>query len=209
MKNIISKEDLLKKIRGKESKEEEVEEIIGTYKMPPCKPISYITTVTPGTVIYDSNVNGYFKFIDYISPLKLSNGKSHWILKAFLLYTEDNITKQQYRDCLKSYYTDNTITNTPVINYKEVRLVDDEEYLELVTGVRNLEIEKSENPTTPMNFLFNCLSETSTSFIRVEDKTCYITGLDETEVKCIEITSDYKVIHHTFNLNNLISIMDK
>jgi hypothetical protein len=199
MKNIISKADLSKKIRGKESKEEEVEAIIGTYEMPPCKHLSY---VTPGTVIYDSKVNGYFKFINYVSPLKLSNGKSHWILKAFLLYTEDNITKRQYRDCLKSYYTDNTITIAPVINYKEVRLVDDEEYLELVTGVRDLEIEKSKNPTTPMNLLFNSLLETST--FKVDDKTYYITRLDETEVKCIEITSDYKVIHHTFNLNNLI-----
>lgn len=199
MKNIISKEDLLKN-RGKESKEKWIEEIIGIYKMPPCKPLSY---VTPGTVIYDSNVNGYFKFIDYVSPLELSNGKSHWILKAFLLYTEDNSLKRQYRDYPKPYYTDNTyIKKYPyIINYKNIRSVSNKEYLELITGVKNLEIEKSDKPITPMRFLLNCLLD-SGSF-KADGKTYYITRLDETEVKCIEITEDFSIIHHTLNLDNL------
>ena len=203
MKNIISKEDLLKKIRGKESKEEGVEEIIGTYKMLPCKPISYITTVTPGTIIYDFSVNGYFKFINHVSHLKLASGEEHWILKAFLLYTEDNSLKRQYRDCPKSYYTDNIyIKKYPyIINYKNVKSISNNEYLELITGIKNLEIEESKNPATPMRLLLNCLLD-SGSF-EAEGKTYYITRLDEIEVKCIEITEDFSIIHHTFNLDNL------
>ena len=165
--------------------------------------VSYPTFIHPGIIIYDSSVNGYFKFIDHVSHLKLASGEEHWILKAFLLYTEDNSLKRQYRDCPKSYYTDNIyIKKYPyIINYKNVKSISNNEYLELITGIKNLEIEESKNPVMPMRFLLNCLLD-SGSF-ETEGKTYYITRLDETEVKCIEITEDFSIIHHTFNLDNL------
>ena len=159
--------------------------------------------IHPGTVIYDSSINGYFKFIDYVSPLKLASGKEHWILKAFLLYTEDNTLKRQYRDHLKSYYTEDTVMKRYpyIISYKNIRQVGEYEYRELVTGIKNLELKTNSIQKTPMNFLLKSLSD-SGSF-EVEGKTYYITRLDETEVKCIEITEDFSIIHHTFNLDNL------
>lgn len=315
MKNIISKKDLLKKIRGKENKEEEVEEIIiGTFKMSPCKPLSYIRLVSPSpkievdseiypenitpgiyitganrvyqisevnrskglvkaillgydeskcmysftignthefkmeeftsefwtkyykwrrankdeliqhnpssiylypsSVIYDFRDDGYFRFLDFVEMRQIgTNGEYFPVLKAYLLYSDNQDTREAFKDTLKGYTRAPIICSTilkspqPISLNIDYRPVNDKEYLELVTGVRDLEIEKSENPTTPMNLILNCLSGTST--FRVDDKTHYITRLNETEVKCIEITSDYKVIHHAFSLNNLISIMDK